>query len=62
MRLVDAVVDDLMSQMIRPRRIGIHPRPPPHGLEPAKDLDVLQRHTDLLIDFPAQAKLSTARF
>ena len=32
---VDAVVDDLVGQVIRTRGIRIHPRAPPHGLQTA---------------------------
>jgi len=39
-RLVDAVVDDLMRQMVRPLCVGVHARPSPDGLEAAQDLDV----------------------
>ncbi len=40
-RLVDAVVDDLVGEVIRPGRVGVHARPSPDGLESAQDFDVL---------------------
>ena len=40
-RLVDAVVDDLVREVIRPRRVGVHPGTTANGLEPAQDFDVL---------------------
>ncbi len=39
-RLVDGVVDDLMSQVIRPRGVGVHARPAPDRFKTAEDLDV----------------------
>ncbi len=39
-RFVDAVVDDLVRQMVRARGVRIHPRPAPHGLQAAQDFDV----------------------
>jgi hypothetical protein len=39
-RLIDAVVDDLVREVIRPRGIGVHARPTADGLETAEDLDV----------------------
>jgi hypothetical protein len=39
-RFVDAVVNDLVSEVIRPRRIRVHARPPPDRFETTKDLDV----------------------
>ena len=38
--LVDAVVDDFVCEVVRPRRIGVHTWPAPHRLEAAQDLDV----------------------
>ena len=38
--LIDAVVDDLVCQVIWPRRVCIHARPPPDRFETTKDLDV----------------------
>jgi len=40
-RLVDAVVHDLVDEVIGPARVGVHARPAPDGLESAQDLDVL---------------------
>jgi hypothetical protein len=37
---VDRVVDDLVRQVIWPRSVGIHARPPPDRFETAEDLDV----------------------
>ena len=38
-RLVDAVVDHLMREVVGPRGVGVHPRPAPHRLEPGEHLD-----------------------
>ena len=40
-RLVDAVVDDFVDEVVRPTGVGVHARPAPDGLESAQDLDVL---------------------
>src|SRR5689334_20976567 len=39
-RLVDAVVDDLVSEVIGARRVRVHPGTTANGLEPAQDFDV----------------------
>ena len=39
-RLIDAVVDDLVRQMIRARGVGVHARPPAHRIQAAQHLDV----------------------
>jgi hypothetical protein len=39
-RLVNAVVDDLVREMIGPGRVGVHARPPAHRFQPAQDFDV----------------------
>jgi hypothetical protein len=39
-RLVDAVVDNFLGQVIGAGGVGVHTRPPPDGLESAQDLDV----------------------
>ena len=39
-RLVDAVVDDLVREVVRPRGVGVHAGPAAHGLEAAKHFDV----------------------
>jgi hypothetical protein len=38
--LVDAIVDDFVSEVIRPRRVRVHTGPAAHGLEPAQDFYV----------------------
>ena len=38
--LIDAIVDNLVRQMIRPRRIRIHTRTPANRIEPAQDLNI----------------------
>jgi hypothetical protein len=40
-RFVNAVVDDLVHEVVRPAGVGIHARPAADGLESAQDLDVL---------------------
>ncbi len=37
---VDAVVDDLVRQMVRARGVRVHAWPAPHGLQAAQDFDV----------------------
>jgi len=37
---VDRVVDDLLGQVVRPGRIGVHPRPPSHRFEAPQDLEI----------------------
>ena len=37
---IDAVVDDLVREMIRPRGVGIHARPPANRVQAAQYLDV----------------------
>ena len=37
---VDGVIDDLMRQVIRPGRVGIHTRPTPDRFESTEDFDV----------------------
>jgi len=39
-RLIDAVVDDFVREVIGPLRVGVHARPSPDGLEAAQDLDI----------------------
>src|SRR4029079_18808520 len=39
-RLVDAIIDDLVSEVIRARRVRVHPGTTANGLEPAQDFDV----------------------
>ena len=39
-RLIDAVVDDLVREVVGALRVGVHARPSPHGLEAGQDLDV----------------------
>ena len=41
-RLVDAVVDHFVGEMVRPTGVGVHARPAPDGLEAAQDFDVLR--------------------
>ncbi len=38
-RLVDAVVDDFLREVVGAGRIGVHPRPLSHRLEPRQDFD-----------------------
>ena len=38
--LVDAVVDDFVSEMVGPTGVGIHAGAPAHGVKTAQDLDV----------------------
>ena len=38
--LVDAVVDDLLGEVVGSRGVGVHARALSHGLKPRKDLDV----------------------
>jgi hypothetical protein len=38
--LVDAVVDHLVREVIRPRRISVHPGPTTYGVQAAEHLDV----------------------
>ena len=40
-RFVDTVVDNLVSEMIGPRRIRVHAGPAANGLKPAEDFNVL---------------------
>jgi hypothetical protein len=39
-RLVDAVVDDLVNEVIGAARVSVHPRAPANGFESLEDLDV----------------------
>ncbi len=39
-RFVDAVVDDFVREMVRPRGVGIHARTPAHRVQAAQYLDV----------------------
>ena len=39
-RLIDAVVDDFVRQMIRARGVGVHARAPAHRVQAAQHLDV----------------------
>ena len=39
-RLIDAVVDDLVREMIRARGVGVHARPAAHRIQAAQHLDV----------------------
>jgi hypothetical protein len=39
-RFVNTVIDNFVSEMIGPSRIGIHTGPAPDRLQPAKDLNV----------------------
>src|SRR6185437_10635069 len=38
--LIDAVVDDLVRQMVRTLRMRVHPGPAPYGLQAGEDFDV----------------------
>ncbi len=39
-RLVDAVVDDFMREMVGPRGVGVHARAATHGVEAGEHLDI----------------------